>query len=114
MFDPSMKKSPQQIEPPKEKARHTLGPWRVLHRVRIGCGSHSQVTFVQQFSGVTTTDELEANARLIAAAPELLDAARAALAYDAAIHRRGFMGDVSNTDGEREHYATGDDLDALY
>jgi hypothetical protein len=44
----------------------------------------------------------------------LREAAQAALLYDAAIHRRGFMGDTQANDGEREHYATGDDLDALY
>jgi hypothetical protein len=49
-------------------------------------------------------------ARLRQALAEVTDSA---LAYDAAIHRRGFMGDVQSN-AEREHYASGDDLDALY
>jgi hypothetical protein len=44
----------------------------------------------------------------------LREAALAAIAYDSAIHRRGFMGDTTSESGEREHYATGDDLDELY
>jgi hypothetical protein len=54
----------------------------------------------------------DANARLIAAAPELLAAAKAALAYDAAIWRRGQDG-TYDTD-PLGAIAEGHDLDALY
>jgi hypothetical protein len=52
-------------------------------------------------------------ARLAAAAPALLAAARAGLAYDAALRRRGLLGDTRET-SPGEHDATGADLDALY
>lgn len=95
-------------------ADHTPGPWHVAkgglgREIRADDGPFIASVYDHTF----TYGERNANAHLIAAAPELLDAARAALAYDAAIHRRGFMGEVS-TAGPREHYATGDDLDALY
>src|SRR5689334_21600138 len=52
-----------------------------------------------------------ANAHLIAAAPDLLEAARAALAYDAAISRRGFMGtNLKPAPGLPGALAEGDDL----
>ena len=54
--------------------------------------------------------EGEANARLIAAAPDLLEAAKAAVAYDEAI--RG----CANDPDKMSSYCTagGDDLDTLY
>lgn len=56
-----------------------------------------------------------ANARLMAAAPDLLAAAKAALVYDAAIRHRGFIGKgLEPAPGLPGALATGADLDALY
>lgn len=51
--------------------------------------------------------------RLIAAAPDLLKAAKAALAYDAAIQDYARTGRVA-VRGDGSGDAVGDDLDALY
>jgi hypothetical protein len=57
-----------------------------------------------------TYEEAEANARLIAAAPDFLVAARAAIAYDAAIES------CANDPSKMASFcsAQGDDLDTLY
>ena len=66
-------------------AKHTAGPWRVdtgpksRGRVISVCKGFPQKP-VAQATGQETVDEREANARLIAAAPELLEALQWALA----------------------------------
>ena len=64
----------------------------------------------------TTTELVDANfARILERElAEAIKACQASLEYDAAIRRRGFMGEVKTDSGEREHYTTGDDLDSLY
>lgn len=66
-------------------SKHTPRPWRVTESSREFPEGHivAKVTLCRHV--VTTTkiqrEEVEANATLIAAAPELLDAAREALAF---------------------------------
>jgi hypothetical protein len=66
-------------------AEHTPGPWRVTDEInRVsggevirpsrGDGVDSPVAFVCDFNGYDRDEERQANARLIAAAPELLEA----------------------------------------
>ena len=66
---------------------HTPGPWSIRkHKrcyVKIDAPSHNaiaKVVWQMKFGG--TDDALEANARLIAAAPELLEALQALIKYD--------------------------------
>lgn len=99
----------------KAAVTYTPGPWRqqilIVQDERGG-----QIAHCTRWEGATPYPEVaEANARLIAAAPDLLAAARAALAYDEAIHRRGFMGEgLKAAPGLPGALAEGDDLDALY
>jgi hypothetical protein len=62
------------------KATHTLGPWQLDATERIYTGKiirHNGVQICRMIDQVTTdTPEVEANARLIAAAPDLLDACK--------------------------------------
>lgn len=71
-------------------AKHTPGPWVPVSdtqvdgftRVRVAC-EEGKAGLVATCSGCRkSTDEDEANARLIAAAPELADALEAILASD--------------------------------
>ncbi|MDF1551898.1 MAG: hypothetical protein P1P84_02495 [Deferrisomatales bacterium] len=58
--------------------KHTPGPWRIQHTpLSVAAGTHQ---IAQVFSGRPISTEDDANARLIAAAPELLEAAERALA----------------------------------
>lgn len=50
--------------------KHTPGPWTVTKETRVQAGD---ITFRQEHSIGKTYEELDANARLIAAAPELLE-----------------------------------------
>lgn len=68
-----------------EKSKHTPGPWKVFnskyaYRPGIEAEEFSVVIFgeISESCGVDgrTEDEKEANAKLIAAAPELLEALR--------------------------------------
>jgi hypothetical protein len=55
----------------KMETKHTPGPWIVkTYTPNHGCWNH----WIQSKHGPSNTDEAEANARLIAAAPELLEA----------------------------------------
>lgn len=88
--------------------RHTPGPWVV----DVWCGEFH----VETREGDTIVELLdqseqgEANARLIAAAPDLLAAARAAVEYDAAINQ------CANDPSVMSSFCTaqGDTLDTLY
>lgn len=51
--------------------KHTPGPWTVTKETRVQAGD---IIFRQEHSVGKTYEELDANARLIAAAPELLEA----------------------------------------
>ena len=59
-------------------AKHTPGPWRIDSKddshVVAGHGPATMSVAVASFSGVSPDDEDKANARLIAAAPDLLEA----------------------------------------
>jgi hypothetical protein len=68
-------------------ANHSPGPWRVTDEINRfsggevirpnkGDGIDSPVAFVCDFNRYDRDEERQANARLIAAAPELLEAAR--------------------------------------
>jgi hypothetical protein len=57
-------------------------------------------------------DIQEANAHLIAAAPDMLEALKAAVAYDDVVSRRGQDGEISLD--PRAAVAEGEDLDSLY
>ena len=95
---------------------HTPGPWVVddVMPVRRGIAKrYADVMVVAEQGGMpgimvscgTVEPRDHANARLIAAAPDLLAACDAAIAYDAAIQRHAIKG---------KSWVDGDDLDALY
>jgi hypothetical protein len=95
----------------------TPGPWYVLDGRRVSWASPYRevgdgfssycVAITQEWPGLI---DAEANARLIAAAPELLAAAEAAVAYDAEI-----QGCANNPDRMASHCtAQGQTLDDLY
>lgn len=62
------------------ESKHTKGPWTVDARAMNSCGVTGQTAFVANCSpragGPMKVDECQANARLIAAAPEMLEALR--------------------------------------
>lgn len=49
--------------------KHTPGPWKIAKEIQVQAGD---ITFEQRHIFGKTYEELDANARLIAAAPELL------------------------------------------
>lgn len=57
---------------------HTYGPWQLDEDGDIESSCHTLIAITMKH-GFTTDEEPKANAKLIASAPELLDAARAAL-----------------------------------
>lgn len=81
-------------------AKHTAGPWRVdtgpksRGRVISVCKGFPQKP-VAQATGQETVDEREANARLIAAAPDLLEALKLCIKELRAV-RHGSVGGVPN------------------
>ena len=85
-------------------SKHTPGPWQIYDcefAVRVGIeggNKTSVITFGAKgdYSGVwgKTTEQAEANARLIASAPELLEALKGAIAELYLIHSKY---------GDREH-----------
>jgi hypothetical protein len=82
---------------------------KLIGQGQVGALTPSELEWIEYIGTLERRlSAAEADAR------RLREACEAAIAYDAAIHRKGFMGDVENYAGEREHYATGDDLDALY
>lgn len=101
--------------------KHTPGPWRVGERFTDDEG-HPEIAVVATVNGLDVYPATvvlqfpraegmqEANAHLIAAAPELLDAAAAAIAYDRAIQQ------CANDPAAMSSFCTaqGDVLDALY
>jgi hypothetical protein len=103
-------------------AKHTPGPWEVCRwetkRIVIrpvyptpGCTTgFAPLAVVGGDKRTVTEAGKQANARLIAAAPELLEAAEAALLYDEALRS------CRNDPREMASFCTaqGDDLDALY
>jgi hypothetical protein len=76
---------------------HTPGPWVVEHRSLVshvytegGADDDLRLADVHQYGSATLPRQgREANARLIAAAPELLEFARAHEAWEAALIRHG-------------------------
>ena len=71
-------------------AQHTLGPWEtrgfVISKDYYGRYGHRSVAIVSASTGMCTVAEARANARLIAAAPDLLAACEATLnAMDAGV-----------------------------
>lgn len=100
------------------KMKHTPGPWELLpvedrsikHLCPVDAEKMSILTVVEQDGVKFAAVYKDADARLIAAAPELLAAAQAALAYDLAI--------ASCADDPKKMSsfctASGDTLDSLY
>lgn len=72
---------------------HTPGPWRVNKYRSIGAGEHGTkpiVAHVEPFYGDDTRyGDDTANARLIAAAPELLAALNELLKFDSTAYAKG-------------------------
>lgn len=66
-------------------AQHTPGPWAFAKyskkRFGLGCAGHGAWMFLQTIYEDADSPELRANARLMAAAPELLAALEEVLAY---------------------------------
>lgn len=77
-------------------SKHTPGPWKVTHpksgRVQISHSRGGMVGHAPQICAMwRSSDVTEANARLIAAAPELLEKLQQLLsAYEQADHRAGY------------------------
>jgi hypothetical protein len=90
---------------------HTPGPWKI-QRHTLADKEFSVGPATIAYDDVDH-DEQDANAALIAAAPELLEACEAAIRYDAALQKRVVNGviNIMDTGGA---VAMGDDLDALY
>jgi hypothetical protein len=64
-------------------SKHTPGPWEFFDTLCIGVMSaQSDVAHCSGYDGNRSRDEELANARLIAAAPDLLAALEALLSYD--------------------------------
>ena len=65
------------------KAEHTPGPWRVAYldcnRQSVVMGEHIEIATCWHHSVGSIEKEMHANARLIAAAPDLLEALRVLL-----------------------------------
>ena len=91
-------------------SKHTPGPWSVgevshkKQRVDIDSRSYDEFMDNQRWTGLARTygcedypekgsEAMMANARLIAAAPELLEALRGMLALDEEHHQRGHCDD---------------------
>jgi len=71
------------------QSKHTPGPWNSEHRagsidIWSGGGFVHQIACINPYAGDsgTTTETDESNARLIAAAPEMLDALKAVADFD--------------------------------
>jgi len=88
--------------------KFTPGPWEV-DATRI-LANDERRTVVCEVTGSIKYSSTQADARLIAAAPDLYAAAVAAIAYDAAIHS------CANDPDKMTEFGTaqGDDLDLLY
>lgn len=71
------------------ESKHTRGPWNAppSHPFLVRSSNMELVVDCRRGGNVCYTAEDVANARLIAAAPDLLEACEAALEYDAEIHR---------------------------
>ena len=96
----------------KRKSKHTPGPWTIegtgilndprngasVGTTRIGTGGYGEIELIDG------TNEPDYNARLIAAAPELYDAARAVLdawrGGDLAAAVRGLQSAVDKAEGK--------------
>jgi len=66
-----------------EQTKHTLGPWEVTHfdgRTQVFAGRRIIVEGLYDENNEPTLEEVEANACLIAAAPDLLEALKAVYA----------------------------------
>lgn len=68
----------------KNKSTHTPGPWKVVGRdiraddyIKVGKGGYFSIAYMA--NPISRDDIMDANARLIAAAPELLEACKIAL-----------------------------------
>lgn len=114
--------------PGEQNSGHTPGPWRVTGEGEQTNGTNyfkvrgtvlggkfkvANIPYLDSPDHERDRLEARANARLIAAAPELLGACDAALRYDEALQKRAVDGEVEimATGGA---VAMGDDLDALY
>ena len=81
------------------KTLHTTGPWFIERRTNDGGTTHHSITAsdghgwsVDRYMSVSGCID-EHDARLIAAAPELLEALRGMLALDEEHHQRGHCDD---------------------
>ena len=70
---------------------HTPGPWISRNFNEVGPKDCLRPLRVRRFNPAETIQEVEANARLIAAAPELLEAAKL---HVAAVESRGWCGNL--------------------
>ena len=101
-----------------EQGKNTPGPWLVVPGTPLMFGGSDAIIAEGIDDAVVCMmghdmPEVDANARLIAAAPELLGACQAAIAYDKAIRGRAQAGDFEKLD-PRGAIAEGVDLDTLY
>ncbi len=74
------------------EAKHTPGPWKVCSsdfHVWIEAPLGDEMTVIATIAGVQTDQIEDANSRLIAAAPELLEALIVAQSVAAALKRAG-------------------------
>jgi hypothetical protein len=93
------------------KPAHTPGPWKVYPKGVLNPGFQVCDRIVaEKYNGGDSKSPSDANAKLIAAAPDFLEAAKAAVAYDAAIQS------AANDPEKMSSLCTaeGEDLDLLY
>lgn len=97
---------------PETRAKHTEGPWKIHRPEDCGCGTFGIVgtsdpemmlDFVAKIEGQPDAETAEANARLIAAAPDLLAALEKALAYLIAHPPKGNIRDRAHFSALNEH-----------
>lgn len=94
--------------------KHTPGPWAVKpYSSDTGDFTVTSPSLPFIANTIGGTDQEHGNALLIAAAPDLLAACKAAELYDAAINRRAKTDDVKRLDAGGA-IAEGIDLDTLY
>lgn len=75
------------------QSKHTPGPWLISSKGTIVVGDRTICDLNYPIFPIERPDELSANARLIAAAPELLEGCKEALRF--LIHIEGRVGDMA-------------------
>lgn len=78
--------------------KHTAGEWAVFNKNAVAVG---QFTYRPHWPGIAQQGEMEANARLIAAAPDMLEALRGLLQQNEEFCERTGLGDTDQMEAAR-------------